>query len=153
MITIDFLAEHLDTIPTLVKCFRSQWPDYYQNKSEAQMMQDFLSEAARDRLPSRLVAFESEAFAGTIVLREYGIETLAEFQPELGGLYVLEHVRGRGFGTELVRSGMKLAENLGYKTVYATTISAANILIRLGWEMIKKVDHQDGQLDLYRCKL
>src|SRR5688572_20294252 len=29
IITIDFLADHLDTIPTLAKWFRDQWPDYY----------------------------------------------------------------------------------------------------------------------------
>jgi hypothetical protein len=31
MITIGFLADYLDTIPTLVKWFRDQWPDYYAN--------------------------------------------------------------------------------------------------------------------------
>ena len=151
--TIGFLADHLDTIPTLARCFRDQWPDYYANRSQAQMEQDFLSEASRDRPPSRLVAFEANEFAGTIVLREHGSETLPESQPELGGLYVLKDYRGQGVGTELVRSGMKLAHNQGYETVYATTIVAANILIRLGWEFVQTVDHQEEQLGLYRCKL
>lgn len=29
MITIAFLADHLDTKPTLAKWFRSQWSDYF----------------------------------------------------------------------------------------------------------------------------
>lgn len=65
----------------------------------------------------------------------------------------MEHYRGRGIGTELVRSGMQLADNLGYNTGSAITIVAANILLLLGWEFIKKVDHQGGQIELYRCKL
>ena len=153
IITIDFLADYLDAIPTLVKWFRDQWPDYYANWSQAEMEQDFLEDAARDRLPIRLVAFESSELAGTIVLREGGSETLPEFQPELGGLYVVESYRGHGIATELVRAGMKLALDQGYEAVYATTVAAAGILERLGWEFIETVTHQDGQLALYRCKL
>jgi RimJ/RimL family protein N-acetyltransferase len=152
MITIGFLTDYPDTVPTLAKWFRDQWPDYYANWSQAEMEQDFLEDASRNRLPSRLVAFESNELAGTIVLREQ-IETFPEFQPELGGLYVVESHRGHGIGTELVRAGMKLALDQGYETVYATTVVAAGILERLGWEFIKTVIHQDGQLGLYRCKL
>ena len=65
MITIGFLADYLDTIPTLARWFRDQWPDYFANRSQLQMEQDFLSGAARDRLPIRLVAFESGELAGT----------------------------------------------------------------------------------------
>ena len=48
---------------------------------------------------------------------------------------------------------MKLALDQGYETVFATTVVAAGILERLGWEFVKTVIHQDGQLALYRCKL
>ena len=153
MITIGFLADYPETVPTLAKWFRAQWPDYYADMSQEEMEQDFLSDASRDRLPVRLIAFESSELAGTIVLRERGSETLPEFEPELGGLYVVESQRDHGIGTELVRAGMKLAHDQGYETVYATTVVAAGILERLGWEFIDTVIHQDGPLALYRCKL
>jgi RimJ/RimL family protein N-acetyltransferase len=153
MITIDFLADHLDAIPALARWFRAQWPDYYANWSQAEMEQDFLEDASRDRLPSRLVAFESNALVGTIILRENGTESLPEFQPELGGLYVIESHRGHGVGTELVRAGMKLALDLGYGTIFSTTVAAAGILERLGWQFVKTVVHSDGPLSLYRCEL
>ena len=152
MTTIGFLADHLDTIPTLAKWFRDQWPDYYADMSGEELEQDFLSDASRDRLPSRLVAFESSELVGTIILREQ-TETLPEQGPELGGLYVVESHRGHGIATELVRAGMNLAVGQGYETVFATTVVAAGILERLGWEFIKTVIHQDGPLSLYRCKL
>jgi RimJ/RimL family protein N-acetyltransferase len=153
MITIGFLADYPETVPTLASWFRDQWPDYYADWSQAEMEQDFLSVASRHRLPSRLVAFEYNELVGTIVLREHGTETLPESQPKLGGLYVIESHRGHGIGTELIRAGMKLALDQGYETVYATTVAAAGILERLGWEFIKTVIHQDGPLALYRCKL
>ena len=117
------------------------------------MEQDFLSEASRDRIPSRLIAFESNELVGTIVLRMQATEILPQFQPGLGGLFVVESHRGHGIGTELIRSGMKLAIDQGYENIYATTVVAAGILERLGWEYIKTVNHQDEQLALYRCKL
>ena len=153
MITIEFLADHLDGIPTLAKWFREQWPDYYAGWSPAEMEQDFLEDASRDRLPSRLVAFESGKLAGTIVLRGHGARISREFEPELGGLYVIESHRGHGIGTELVRAGMQLALDQGYETVVATTVAAAGILANLGWEFIRTVIHDDGPLALYRCKL
>ena len=152
MITIGFLADYPDTVPTLAKWFRDQWPDYHADMSQEEIEQDFLEDASRDRLPIRLVAFESNELVGTIILREQ-TETLPEFQPELGGLYVVGSHRGHGIATELVRAGMKLALEQGYETVFATTIVAARILERLGWEFIKTVIHQDGPLALYRCKL
>jgi GNAT superfamily N-acetyltransferase len=153
MVTISFLADHLDTIPTLAKWFRDQWSDYYANWSDEEMMQDFLEDISRNSLPSRLVAFESNELVGTIILRESGTKTLPEYQPELGGLYVVESYRGHGIGTELVRAGMKLAREQGYAAVSATTVTAAGILERLGWGFIKTVIHEDGELLLYQCKL
>jgi GNAT superfamily N-acetyltransferase len=153
MITIGFLADYPDTIPTLAAWFRGQWPDYYASRSQAAVEQDFLFDANRDRLPARLVAFDSDALAGTIVLREDGTETLPEHQPELGGLFVVESLRGHGIGTELVRAGMKIARDQGYETVFATTVLAAGILERLGWEFVTTLTHHDGELALYRCKL
>src|SRR5262245_10958152 len=103
MITIGFLADYPETIPTLAKWFREQWPDYYAEMSQEEMEQNFLEDASHDRLPIRLIAFESSELVGTIILRENGTEALPEFQPELGGLYVNASHRGHGIGTELVR--------------------------------------------------
>jgi RimJ/RimL family protein N-acetyltransferase len=153
MITIGFLADYLDTIPTLIRWFRNQWPDYHMEMSEEEMEQDFLEDASRDRLPIRLVAFESNELAGTISLRDNGSAMPPELQPELGGLYVVESHRGHGVATELVRAGMQLAHKQGYETVYATTVVAAGILERLGWEFLKTIVHEDEELPLYRCKL
>ena len=153
MITIGFLADYSDTIPTLAKWFRDQWPDYFAEWSQAEMEEDFLEDASRDRLPIRLVAFVSAELAGTIILREMGNEALAEFQPELGGLYVVASHRDHGIGSELVWAGMKVAGDLGFERVYATTSAAAGILERLGWEFVKTAVYQDGEHSLYRCNL
>jgi len=153
MISIRFLADYPDTISTLGKWFRAQWPDYHAAMSDEEMEQDFLEDASRDRLPIRLIAFESNELAGTIILRENNPEMPPEFQPELGGLYVAESHRGHGIATKLIRAGMQVAREQGYEAVFATTVAAAGILERLGWKFLQTVMYQDGPTGLYRCKL
>jgi len=153
MITIGFLADYPAVIPILVEWFLGQWPDYFADKSQAQMEQDFLSEAFRDRIPSRLVAFDADELVGTVVLRTYANEILPEFKPGLGGLFVLDTHRGRGVGTELIQAGMKIATDQGYEAIYATTVAAAGILERLGWDFVKTIIHSDEQSMLYQYKL
>jgi len=153
MVETAFLADHLDTIPTLAEWFRAQWPGYYAQRSQADLEQDFHSEANRDGLPMRLVGFSNGALVGTIVLRERALATLSDFRPGLGGLFVPEIYRAHGIGTELVMAGMKMAREQGYAFVYATTSAASNILECLGWEVVKAVVHDDEQLTLYRCGL
>lgn len=153
MITIDFLADHLDVIPTLTKWFRAQWADYFANMSDEEMTRDFLEDISRNSLPTRLVAFDADKVVGTIVLRKQETEAMLEDQPELGGLYVMESYRGRGIATELVQAGMEVARQQGYETVSATTVAAAGILERLGWKFIETVQYPDGEVLLYRCKI
>jgi RimJ/RimL family protein N-acetyltransferase len=124
MIEITFLVDYPETIPTLTSWFRTQWPEYYAGRTPADIGQDFRSEAKRDGLPVRLVAFANGELAGTITLREQATWSLPEYQPGLGGLLVVERHRGQGIGTELVRAGMNVARDQGYARVYATTVAA-----------------------------
>ena len=153
MVTIAYLADHPDTIPTLANWFRSQWPDYYAQQTQADTEQAFRSEALRDGLPLRLVAFHSDELVGTVVLRERGSETLPEFRPELGGLYVVASHRGRGVATELIRVAMNIARDQEYELIYATTAVAGGILERLGWKHLQSLLQRGEMLALYRCEL
>jgi RimJ/RimL family protein N-acetyltransferase len=153
MITIAKLADHLDTIPTLAMWFRAQWPDYYAQQAQSNIEMEFQREGASDGLPLRLIAFESNKLVGTIVLREQAIDSLPEFGPGLGGLFVVESHREHGIATELIQAGMDLARNQGHKTIYATTNVAGGILERLGWRRIKTFVHEGERHTLYQCLL
>lgn len=133
MVKISFLADHPEIIPVLARWFRAQWSEYYADRTLDDIAQDFISEANREDLPVRLVAFADGELAGTITLRDRAFRTLPEFHPGLGGLLVVEQYRGKGIGSELIRAGMDLARGQGYQRVYAATVAARGILERLGW--------------------
>jgi RimJ/RimL family protein N-acetyltransferase len=153
MIKIAFLADYPETIPKLTQWFQTQWPAYYANRTLTNIAEDFYAEASRTKIPIRLVACVDGKLAGTISLREQALQTLPEYQPGLGGLWVAEGYRGRGIGTELVRAGMNAAWELGFDRVYTATTTASGILTRLGWKLIQTVFHDDEQLMLYRYEL
>lgn len=152
MIKVAYLVDYPETIPTLTHWFRTQWPEYYAGRTAADIVQDFRSEANRNGLPVRLVAFSDGELAGTITLRAQVIRSSPQYHPGIGGLYVARQHRSQGIGTELVRAGMKLAREQGYARVYATTVAARGILEQLGWELMQEVSHGNEELLLYRCE-
>jgi GNAT superfamily N-acetyltransferase len=104
MIEVAFLADYSKVVPTLAHWFRAQWTEYYAERTLADISQDFHSEANRHGLPVRLVAFLDEELAGTIVLGERAFETLPDYTPGLGGLFVTGPYRRHGVGSELIRA-------------------------------------------------
>lgn len=136
MIKITFLADCPKTIPTLSIWFQTQWPDYYAGRTLTDIAQDFVLEANRNGVPIRLVAFADGVLAGTITLREEATWKLPQYQPGLGGLFVMQRYRSRGIGTKLVRAGMKVAQDQGYEKVYAITVASRGILESLGWQPV-----------------
>ena len=110
-------------------------------------------EANRHGLPVRLIAFADGALAGTIALRERALQTLPEYHPGLGGLFVVKQQRGCGVGTELVSAGMNVAREQGFERVYAGTVAASGILKHLGWKLVQMVLEDDEQVLLYSCEL
>lgn len=153
MITVALLADHPAAAPRLAQWFRDQWPDYYAGRTLAEVTRDFDAEAQRGGLPVRLVAFVDGALAGTIVLRAQALTALPEYSPGLGGLFVVEQLRGRGVGSALTSAAAKLARDQGYGVVYAATAAAHGLLERQGWEVVQAIQHGDERLAIYRSIL
>lgn len=158
MITVDLLADHLETVPILADWFRAQWPDYFAGWTETAVRQSFQDEATRHGIPLRLVAFVDGTLAGTVVLRERAVGPLPDYRPGLGGLFVAAPYRRRGVGSALVSACMAVARAQGHPTLYAGTVAAQGLLERLGWELvdwkvIAAVPHGEERLALYRCLL
>jgi GNAT superfamily N-acetyltransferase len=149
MIEIAYLADHPEVIPTLAKWFQAQWPAYYAERTPADVAQDFYAEANHTEMPIRVIAFVAGALAGTITLREHALQDFPEYQPGLGGLFVVENHRGHGIGSALVSAGMQVASEQGYEMIFTATATANGMLERLGWQPVQVVSHGGEPLNIY----
>ncbi len=150
---IAFLADHPDLVHTLADWFRSEWSEYYADRTNVDIAQELAQDLNRDHIPVRLVALEGGELTGCIVLRQLVLSTQPDYSPGLGGLFVHARYRRKGIATELVRAGMNLARDLGYPVIYTTTNSARRIVERLGWERLATVVHDGEELGLYKRQL
>jgi GNAT superfamily N-acetyltransferase len=149
-VEIRMLADRPELIPELERCFRLQWPDYFANRTSAEMEEDFRREAHRDVLPVRFVATIGGRLAGTAVLRPHAIDSQPAYAPGIGGLVVAPACRWRGIGTALVRACVDAARGMNFPTVYTATATAIGVFERAGWEYVKVVLHAGQDLVLYR---
>jgi len=91
----------------------AQWPDYYGERSAADVEMDFRECMNTERLPIGLVAWDGQAPVGFIALRERAMTQLPDYSPGLGAFYVAPLHRSRGIGSSLVRRGMHLPQDPG----------------------------------------
>ena len=59
MIEIAFLVDYLEVVPTLTHWFRAQWPEYYVERTPADIAQDLLErkfEMSMNRYPKKMIA-------------------------------------------------------------------------------------------------
>ncbi len=153
MIKIDFLANYPELVKTLAEWFRSEWAVYYANQALEEVASEIAEGTSREHIPIRLVALEDGKLAGTIILRQLADPSDPLSAPGLGGLLIHADFRRRSIGTRLVEAGTRLAGELGYTEVYATSGPASGILERLGWQRLETVVHGDEVLGMWRKKL
>ena len=146
MFRIFTLAEHPEFIPTLAFWFKSEWPDYYHDRTAESIEEDFRERANRDAIPIAYVAVDDGELIGTMALAAESITTHPHLSPWLCALYVLPDHRKRGVGTALLQAGMEDAKRLGYDELYAGTAVAEAMLLRLGWETLEVGPYHGEQL-------
>ena len=92
-----------------------------------------------DKIPLSLVALADGALAGTINLIENDDDKRTHLRPWLAALVVRPEFRGRGIGSELVRSLLGESRRLGLRTVYFGTDSPG-FYARLGATVHERVN-------------
>jgi GNAT superfamily N-acetyltransferase len=134
--TVDmrFLADVLQTIPTLASWYKDEWCEWFADMPLAELEADFSTVAQRDRLPFALVALDPGAEpVGVCSVRAEVFAPYPYAGPWLRGLYVLPSHRGQGIAGELIRAAGKHAATLGVVKLYAATHSACGTFERAGW--------------------
>jgi len=145
-ITIDYLANHAERATELARWFYDEWREYY--RDSAQSLEDvatsFHAGANTDTLPLTLIAFCGDRLAGTVSLKQHGMEGRNDLSPWLAGLYVAPAYRGAGIGSRLVDASRNEARRLQIGTLHLWTTSAGleQYYAQRGWSLLERVVYQ-----------
>jgi N-acetylglutamate synthase-like GNAT family acetyltransferase len=136
--TIEYLADHPETVDTLVQWLHREWGSVRGGETLEQRRKRFAGSLNRDRIPLTVVALEAGELLGSASLVAHDMETRMELTPWLASVFVGEQYRRRGVGAELVRRIMAEAGKLKVPLLYLYTVHSERLYASLGWTVAER---------------
>jgi N-acetylglutamate synthase-like GNAT family acetyltransferase len=150
--TIDYLADHHETLQTLVQWQHREWGHVRGGETLEQRTARLGRSLNRDRIPLTVVALEAGEVLGSASLIAYDMETRMELTPWLASVFVGEQYRRRGIGAELVRRIMKEAGKLDVPLLYLYTVHSERFYGALGWTFVECTPYRDQNVVIMTYK-
>ena len=146
------LALHPGFIPALVDGFFAEWPEWCTRVGRP-VVEDIFACGPDGSLPVVLVAHRDGEPLGTIALRPwYGNEPMDE-TPWVRQLFVFPRHRGHGIDRALIGAIERAARALGFTRLYAATNRIEPLLVRRGWEVFQRIEHEGRPMAWLRYEL
>lgn len=143
---IEYLADHQELVPELARLHFSQWGHMHPGETLEGRTRRLREACGREAIPVVLVALEGVALCGSAMLVEHDMDTRADLEPWLAGVYVVPEYRHRGVGSALVRRVVSDAADLGVPELYLYTPDAAEFYSRLGWTVLDRCGYLGEQV-------
>lgn len=123
-----------EAVPGVARIMREAWPEWYGPDGQGDARADLAERARAQGLPWAVVARIGGVPVGVAGLRDasHGAEPGEDCW--LVGLATAPEWRGRGVASALVRAAVDAAEA---PFVYATTVTAEGLLVRMGWQRVR----------------
>jgi N-acetylglutamate synthase-like GNAT family acetyltransferase len=134
-ITIEFLADCPEALPTLAQWQHDEWGHYRAGDTVEKRSARLQEGCNRDRIPLTVVALDNGEVLGSASLIAHDMETRMELSPWLAGVFVGTEYRRRGIGAQLVRRIMAEATALKVPLLYLYTVHSEKFYANLGWSL------------------
>ncbi|MDR0631786.1 MAG: GNAT family N-acetyltransferase [Holosporaceae bacterium] len=138
---IDYLANHVDLIPTVAQWYFEAWRRFSKNLSIEDTKLRLASRLNIDKLDICFLCFgDDDEIVGTFSLTQKDIPNNEDFFPCLSNLFVAEKHRRQKIGEALVNCAKQQAYNFGFEEMYLyTTDKTVHLWYeKLGWKIIKE---------------
>jgi GNAT superfamily N-acetyltransferase len=133
---IAYLVDRLDAAPLLAAWFAAEWGDGSPGMQPQAIAQRLVSQASRKRLPICLLGLAGGAPVATAMLKYREIDYAPRADHWLGSVYVLDDMRGRGYGRAIVAAAEATAASAGLLPLYLYTPYKESLYVRLGWQTV-----------------
>jgi N-acetylglutamate synthase-like GNAT family acetyltransferase len=145
---IDYLADHVDAIPTLARWHHDQWASSMPELTIAEREKRFRARATTGAVPTGFVAVADGRVVGMACLVECDLESHAHLSPWLATVLVAPNHRGRGIGSALCRRVTEEARLLGFARVYLFTLDKQDLYRRLGWWTVEQANWREHRVTI-----
>lgn len=128
-IQIEWLKDYPQTLPTLVDWVYKEWHSYDSTLTKENLLKSYRERLNDDKLPFTLVAIKWGQPVGMISLKEEAepeLASIANGNPWLGTLYVVEEEQNKGLERELLNCATTIARSLGFSDAYVYTSDPSN---------------------------
>lgn len=145
-ITVDYLADHQDTIPIIARWLFDEWghrsPESPDGSVEG-VVGNLRNRLQRDALPLAMIAHENNEPFGTVSLKIREVEIRPQYEHWLGTLFVTESHRGKGIGSLLIGAAVDEARRLEISELYLYTRyrKTERLYERLGWAVVERPEY------------
>ncbi|KXK54758.1 MAG: GNAT family N-acetyltransferase [Chlorobi bacterium] len=144
------LANHPEVLPELRQWFESEWPEYYGKEGPGNAEADLIAFSGIGRLPVGIVAFHHGEPCGVAALKAESISSHRHLSPWAAAGLVKASKRGEGIGARLLQRLEEEAGRLGFTHLYCGTATAESLLLRNGWTLIERIQHEGEPLGIYQ---
>jgi predicted N-acetyltransferase YhbS len=146
--TIEYLADHPDALPTLAQWQHNEWGDLRPGDTVDKRRTRLQGFCNRDRIPLTVVALDDGEVLGSASLILHDMETRMELTPWLAGVFVGEPYRRKGIGAELVRRIMIEAGKLDVPLLYLYTVHSERFYAALGWVLHEHTSYREQNVTI-----
>ena len=135
--TIDYLADRRDFIPTLARWLHAEWGHCRPNETVDDRAVRLERTCGHRQIPTTFVALASDQLLGCASLVEHDMVTRPKLSPWLAGVFVAPEHRRRGIGAALVERVVQEARALDVPRLYLYTPGDGTLYVRLGWSILE----------------
>jgi predicted N-acetyltransferase YhbS len=121
---IDYLAHHLDSIPTVAQWYFEVWRRFSENLLIEHTKLRLAERLNTDKLDICFLCFgDDDELVGTFSLTQKDIPNNEDFSPCLLNLFVAEKYRRQKIGGKLIEYAKQKAKDFGFEKLYLYTQS------------------------------
>lgn len=146
MLTITYLADHPQHVPTLAAWHHAQWGHLNPNKTQEIRCDQLLGQLGRGMIPTTFIAVDGPRVLGSASLVEQDMSIRPHLTPWLASVYVDSTCRGQQIGSQLVERVAQEARDLGIGRLYLFTPDRQSFYARLGWQILEQVEYR-GEIE------
>lgn len=148
--TIEYLADRREFIPTLARWLHTEWGHLRPGERIDDRAARLAGVCGHCQIPTAFVAVAGDQLLGTASLVEHDMATRPELSPWLASVFVSPEHRSRGIGAALVERVVQEARALGTLRLYLYTPGPGTLYSTLGWSIVERTFYRElwGEQDI-----